>query len=131
MAGAQPVGRLLQQYLTTSADVGASVSSTRCSAAGLCARPTTYATCRTRGSLPALVFSRALHVVTVAALAAVGAAPGVFAYPASKLALARWVRRHAVTEEWIGSGIRLNAIAPGVVASEASKKIISEPGLVG
>ena len=49
-----------------------------------------------------------------AGLAAVGEAPGVFAYPASKLALARWVRRHAVQKDWIGAGIRLNAIAPGV-----------------
>ena len=49
-----------------------------------------------------------------AALEAVAAAPGVFAYPASKLALARWVRRHAPGPEWIGAGIRLNAVAPGV-----------------
>lgn len=42
-----------------------------------------------------------------------GAMAGV--YPASKIAVARWVRRHAVTEEWVGAGIRLNAIAPGVV----------------
>ncbi len=50
-----------------------------------------------------------------AALDAVGKAPGVFAYPASKLALARFVRRHAPTPEWIGAGVRLNAIAPGVI----------------
>jgi len=37
------------------------------------------------------------------------------AYPASKLALARWVRRQAPTGDWIGSGIRLNAIAPGFI----------------
>jgi NAD(P)-dependent dehydrogenase (short-subunit alcohol dehydrogenase family) len=36
-------------------------------------------------------------------------------YPASKLALAHWVRKHATTTDWIGSGIRLNAIAPGLV----------------
>ena len=42
-----------------------------------------------------------------------GAMAGV--YPASKIAVARWVRRHAVTDEWVGAGIRLNAIAPGVV----------------
>jgi NAD(P)-dependent dehydrogenase (short-subunit alcohol dehydrogenase family) len=36
------------------------------------------------------------------------------AYPASKLAIARWVRRHAPTPEWAGSGIRLNALAPGM-----------------
>jgi NAD(P)-dependent dehydrogenase (short-subunit alcohol dehydrogenase family) len=38
-----------------------------------------------------------------------------FAYMASKLALAHWVRRNAVTEAWIGAGIRLNAIAPGLI----------------
>ncbi len=37
------------------------------------------------------------------------------AYPVSKLALSRWVRRHATTAEWIGAGIRLNAIAPGFI----------------
>ncbi|MFF2108014.1 SDR family oxidoreductase [Rhodococcus koreensis] len=37
------------------------------------------------------------------------------AYPASKLALAWWIRREAVRPEWIGSGIRLNAIAPGMI----------------
>lgn len=40
---------------------------------------------------------------------------GVRAYGASKLALARWVRRQAITEEWIGRGIRLNAICPGFI----------------
>ncbi len=38
-----------------------------------------------------------------------------FAYGASKLALSRWVRNTAVTREWAGSGIRLNAIAPGAI----------------
>jgi NAD(P)-dependent dehydrogenase (short-subunit alcohol dehydrogenase family) len=47
-------------------------------------------------------------------LAAIARKP-FFAYMASKLALARWVRRHAVQPEWIGAGIRLNAIAPGVI----------------
>ena len=36
-------------------------------------------------------------------------------YPASKIAVARWVRRAAVSPEWIGEGIRLNAIAPGMI----------------
>jgi NAD(P)-dependent dehydrogenase (short-subunit alcohol dehydrogenase family) len=42
---------------------------------------------------------------------------GVAAYGASKLALARWVRRAAVTEDWVGAGIRLNAVAPGFIAT--------------
>jgi NAD(P)-dependent dehydrogenase (short-subunit alcohol dehydrogenase family) len=40
---------------------------------------------------------------------------GILAYGATKLALARWVRRHAPTTEWIGAGVRLNAVAPGFV----------------
>ena len=42
---------------------------------------------------------------------------GIGAYGASKLALARWVRQHAVTPDWVGAGIRLNAIAPGFIAT--------------
>src|SRR4051812_2519740 len=34
-------------------------------------------------------------------------------YGATKVAVARWVRRHAPTAEWARAGIRLNAIAPG------------------
>ena len=34
-------------------------------------------------------------------------------YPSTKLALARWVRRRAPENGWIGAGIRLNAVAPG------------------
>jgi NAD(P)-dependent dehydrogenase (short-subunit alcohol dehydrogenase family) len=42
-----------------------------------------------------------------------GAMNGV--YPASKVAVAQWVRRNAVSAEWIGAGIRINAIAPGLI----------------
>ena len=38
-------------------------------------------------------------------------------YPASKLALAHWVRANSVSADWIGSGVRLNAIAPGLIAT--------------
>jgi NAD(P)-dependent dehydrogenase (short-subunit alcohol dehydrogenase family) len=36
-------------------------------------------------------------------------------YPGSKIAVARWVRRQAVSDGWIGAGIRLNAVAPGMI----------------
>jgi NAD(P)-dependent dehydrogenase (short-subunit alcohol dehydrogenase family) len=36
-------------------------------------------------------------------------------YPASKLAVAHWVRREATGAAWAGSGLRLNAIAPGMI----------------
>lgn len=42
---------------------------------------------------------------------------GAMSYAVAKLALARWVRRNAVTKEWVGSGIRLNAIAPGIIVT--------------
>lgn len=40
---------------------------------------------------------------------------GIGAYGASKLALALWVRRQATQANWIGAGIRLNAISPGFI----------------
>jgi NAD(P)-dependent dehydrogenase (short-subunit alcohol dehydrogenase family) len=39
-------------------------------------------------------------------------APDV-AYAVSKCVLARWVRVNAPTADWLGEGIRLNAVAPG------------------
>jgi NAD(P)-dependent dehydrogenase (short-subunit alcohol dehydrogenase family) len=36
-------------------------------------------------------------------------------YPASKLAVAHWVRRNATGRAWAGAGLRLNAIAPGMI----------------
>jgi NAD(P)-dependent dehydrogenase (short-subunit alcohol dehydrogenase family) len=42
-------------------------------------------------------------------------AGSVAAYPATKTAVARWVRRRATTPEWIGEGITLNAVAPGAI----------------
>ena len=41
--------------------------------------------------------------------------PEFTVYPATKIALAWWVRRQAVTSSWIGSGVRLNAINPGLI----------------
>jgi NAD(P)-dependent dehydrogenase (short-subunit alcohol dehydrogenase family) len=55
-----------------------------------------------------------------------GRAP-VFAYAASKLAVSRWVRRHGVMPEWAGSGIRLNAIAPGAVLTPLLEAQLADP----
>jgi len=49
------------------------------------------------------------------ARAAADAAGALGTYPATKTAVARWVRRHAPTEQWAGVGITLNAVAPGAV----------------
>ncbi|HWU23499.1 MAG TPA: NAD-dependent epimerase/dehydratase family protein, partial [Nocardioides sp.] len=49
------------------------------------------------------------------------------AYAGSKIALARWVRRQAVTPDWAGAGIRLNAIAPGAVMTPLLEKQLATP----
>jgi len=52
---------------------------------------------------------------------------GAQVYGGSKLALARWVRRHAPTAAWAGSGIRLNAVAPGAVATPLLQRGLDHP----
>ncbi|OBH84671.1 NAD-dependent epimerase [Mycobacterium scrofulaceum] len=54
------------------------------------------------------------------------AAPSM-AYGASKIAVARWVRRTAVTPAWAGAGIRLNAIAPGAVMTPLLERQLATP----
>jgi NAD(P)-dependent dehydrogenase (short-subunit alcohol dehydrogenase family) len=49
------------------------------------------------------------------------------AYSAAKLALARWVRRASTTEEWIGAGITLNAIAPGTIETPLVAEMRADP----
>jgi len=39
----------------------------------------------------------------------------LMAYPASKMAVAYWVRSQATGPDWAGAGVRLNAIAPGMI----------------
>ncbi len=49
------------------------------------------------------------------------------AYPASKIAIARWLRARAVKPEWIGQGIRLNAIAPGKTETAMVAEGMADP----
>ncbi|MDK8662825.1 SDR family NAD(P)-dependent oxidoreductase [Corynebacterium coyleae] len=44
-------------------------------------------------------------------------------YSSSKQAIARWVRKNAISEEWAGKGIALNAIAPAVVISPMTEEL--------
>lgn len=50
-----------------------------------------------------------------------------FAYGASKIAVSRWVRRHAVSPDWAAAGIRLNAIAPGAIRTPLLEKQLASP----
>jgi NAD(P)-dependent dehydrogenase (short-subunit alcohol dehydrogenase family) len=52
---------------------------------------------------------------------------GARAYAGSKLALARWVRRHAHGPDWAGAGIRLNAVAPGAVMTPLLQGGLAHP----
>jgi NAD(P)-dependent dehydrogenase (short-subunit alcohol dehydrogenase family) len=66
-------------------------------------------------AIPAdLVDACLAHDETLAAR--IGDARGsLVSYPASKLAVAHWVRREATGPDWAGSGRRLNAVAPGMI----------------
>jgi NAD(P)-dependent dehydrogenase (short-subunit alcohol dehydrogenase family) len=56
-----------------------------------------------------------------------GPAAPTMMYAASKIAVARWVRRHAVLREWAGSGVRLNALAPGAIMTPMLQEQLSDP----
>ncbi|MEI5674450.1 MULTISPECIES: SDR family oxidoreductase [unclassified Nocardioides] len=51
----------------------------------------------------------------------------VMVYPATKGALAWWARTHGVTAEWAGAGIRLNAVAPGLIATPMTEQLRADP----
>ena len=49
------------------------------------------------------------------------------AYTASKRALAIWMRQVAATSKWAGSGIVLNAVAPGVTDTPMMSPTLTQP----
>jgi NAD(P)-dependent dehydrogenase (short-subunit alcohol dehydrogenase family) len=55
------------------------------------------------------------------------ATEAVQVYPASKMALAYWARREGVKPEWAGRGIRVNAIAPGLIATPMTEQLREDP----
>jgi NAD(P)-dependent dehydrogenase (short-subunit alcohol dehydrogenase family) len=58
------------------------------------------------------------------------AGKGPLIYRSSKRALARWVRRAAITHAWAGAGIALNAVAPGVVRTPMTAALLDMPAQV-
>lgn len=77
------------------------------------------------GAIPAVV-DACLAGDEEAAAAACATNP-ILAYPSSKRALARWVRRAAPTSEWAGCGIALNAIGPGVIVTPMTQPLLDDP----
>ncbi|OBH40176.1 SDR family oxidoreductase [Mycobacterium mantenii] len=55
-----------------------------------------------------------------------GPAAPTMMYAASKIAVSRWVRRHAVLPEWAGSGVRLNALSPGAIMTPLLQEQLSD-----
>lgn len=49
------------------------------------------------------------------------------AYPASKMAIARWLRARAVKPEWVGRGIHMNAVAPGKTETAMVAEGMADP----
>ncbi|MEU8782309.1 SDR family oxidoreductase [Streptomyces sp. NPDC048637] len=62
-----------------------------------------------------------------AAHAAVDRGEGYAIYGSTKAAIARWIRRTAVTADWAGAGIPLNAIAPGTVVTPMTEPMLASP----
>lgn len=50
-------------------------------------------------------------------------------YPATKAALAYWSRREGIKPEWAGAGIRVNAVAPGMIATPMTEQLRKDPKL--
>ncbi|MDW3682147.1 SDR family oxidoreductase [Cupriavidus sp. CV2] len=61
-----------------------------------------------------------LHAIRMAESAA-------HVYATSKRALSQWIRRNAISADWAGSGIPLNAIAPGLVKTELLRRLFEDP----
>jgi NAD(P)-dependent dehydrogenase (short-subunit alcohol dehydrogenase family) len=64
-----------------------------------------------------------------AARTAAAEVEAVHVYPATKAALAWWARREGVKEEWAGAGIRVNAVAPGLIATPMTDRLRKDPQL--
>lgn len=58
---------------------------------------------------------------------AADAAGALATYPATKTAVARWVRRQAPQAEWAGAGITLNVVAPGAIETPMIQATRDDP----
>ncbi len=78
-------------------------------------------------AIPATVVEACLAHDEDRACSAADEVGSMVTYPATKLALAHWVRRTATGPEWAGAGIRLNAIAPGMIETPMVSNMRDDP----
>ncbi len=78
-----------------------------------------------RRAVRALLAGKTARAVRTVKL--LGPAAPSMAYGASKIAVARWARRHAVTPAWAGAGIRLNVLAPGAIQTPLLDELLAIP----
>lgn len=79
----------------------------------------------TRASAPVLLGRRSSCVLNVASVAAFIATPGITYYGSAKAALVSLTR--TVAQEWAGSGVRVNALAPGWIDTDMNAFMRSSP----
>ena len=72
---------------------------------------------------------RDLDKAVAIAAAAGPEASASFVYAGSKTAITHWIRTIGVTEEWAGSGIRVNALAPGAIRTPLLEQQLNDPEL--
>lgn len=77
--------------------------------------------------VPADVVALCLSHEETLARAAADISTSLATYPATKLAIARWVRRRAPTADWAGAGITLNAVAPGAIETPLLQATRDDP----
>ena len=77
--------------------------------------------------VPTDVVERCLEDDEEGARRAADLAGSIQSYPASKLAIARWVRRHAPLPAWAGAGIALNVVSPGAVETPLLEATRDDP----
>lgn len=78
-----------------------------------------------RRAVRALLASNGTRAVRAVRLFGPGAP--TMAYAASKIAVSRWARRHAVLPHWAGAGIRLNVLAPGAIMTPLLEQQLADP----
>jgi meso-butanediol dehydrogenase/(S,S)-butanediol dehydrogenase/diacetyl reductase len=82
----------------------------------------------TRAVLPHMIQRKSGNIVNISSILGIVAAPGTSAYNVSKGALNQFTRSIAV--EYGSSGIRSNAICPGLIATELTEELMSDEDLM-